>query len=139
MKKFIIFLIMLSLNQISANAAFWNKDVPLGNEIKKEEYPDSIDVEPKGEPQESSMLIVGGVEEVMDVSLEECLKYALGNNPRIQAAMQDVFASDARIKQAWSSYFPQVSWQTGYSRIKQLQLSDALGENLIFKIGRAHV
>ncbi len=35
MKKFIIFLIMLSLNQISANAAFWNKDVPLGNEIKK--------------------------------------------------------------------------------------------------------
>ncbi len=132
MKKFIIFLIMLSLNQISANAAFWNKDVPLGNEIKKEEYPDSIDVEPKGEPQESSMLIVGGVEEVMDVSLEECLKYALGNNPRIQAAMQDVFASDARIKQAWSSYFPQVSWQTGYSRIKQLQLSDALGENLIF-------
>ena len=78
------------------------------------------------------MLIVGGVEEVMDVSLEECLKYALGNNPRIQAAMQDVFASDARIKQAWSSYFPQVSWQTGYSRIKQLQLSDALGENLIF-------
>ena len=46
--------------------------------------------------------------------------------------MQDVFASDARIKQAWSSYFPQFSWQTGYTRIKQLQLSDALGRNLIF-------
>lgn len=123
---------MVSLCQTSANAAFWNKDVQLGNEIKKEEYPDSVDVEPKGEPQESSTLIVGGVEEVMDISMEECLRLALGNNPRIQAAMQDVFASDARIKQAWSSYFPQFSWQTGYSRIKQLQLSDAFGENLIF-------
>ena len=131
MKKFIIFLIMLSL-VLPVQAAFWNKDAKLGNEIQKEEYPESTDVEPKGEPQESSMLIVGGVEEVMDVSLEECLKFALGNNPRIQAAMQDVFASDARIKQAWSSYFPQLSWQTGYSKIKQLQLSDALGENLVF-------
>lgn len=132
MKKFIIFLIIISLCQTSANAAFWNKDVQLGNEIKKEEYPDSTDVEPKGEPQESSTLIVGGIEEVMDISMEQCLRLALGNNPRIQAALQDVFASDARIKQAWSSYFPQFSWQTGYSRIKQLQLSDALGENLIF-------
>ena len=122
---------MLSL-VLPVQAAFWNKDAKLGNEIQKEEYPESTDVEPKGEPQESSMLIVGGVEEVMDVSLEECLKFALGNNPRIQAAMQDVFASDARIKQAWSSYFPQLSWQTGYSKIKQLQLSDALGENLVF-------
>ncbi len=132
MKKFIIFLIMLSLSQVTANAAFWHKDSQLGNEIQKEEYPDSSDVEPKGEPKENSTLIVGGIEEVMDISLEECLRYALGNNPRIQVAMQDVFASDARIKQAWSSYFPQFSWQTGYSRIKQLQLSDALGANLIF-------
>lgn len=123
---------MLSLTQVSANAAFWHKDSQLGNEIKKEEYPDSSEVEPKGEPKENSMLIVGGIEEVMDISLEECLRFALGNNPRIQVAMQDVFASDARIKQAWSSYFPQFSWQTGYSRIKQLQLSDALGANLIF-------
>ncbi|MCM1002858.1 MAG: TolC family protein [Candidatus Gastranaerophilales bacterium] len=132
MKKFIIFLIMISLCQTSAMAAFWNKDAQLGNEIKKEEYPESLDVEPKGEPQENKTLIVGGIEEIVDISMEECLRLALGNNPRIQAAMQDVFAADARIKQAWSSYFPQFSWQTGYSRIKQLQLSDALGENLIF-------
>ena len=113
-------------------AAFWNKDVQLGNEIKKEEYPDSSDVEPKVEAPQETTVISGGVEEVMDVSLDECLRVALGNNPRIQAAMQDVFASDARIKQAWSAYFPQFSWQTGYTKIKQLQLSDALGENLVF-------
>jgi outer membrane protein TolC len=60
------------------------------------------------------------------------LRFALGNNPKIQAAMQDVFASDARIRQAWSNYFPQFSWQTGYSRIKQLQLSDVFGKDLVF-------
>ena len=46
--------------------------------------------------------------------------------------MQDVFAADARIKQAWSNYFPQFSWQSGYSRIRQLQLSDVFRENLIY-------
>lgn len=132
-KSILIVLIMLFLFQIPANAAFWNKEAPLGNEIKKEEYPDSSDVEPKiEEVKTDTAVITGGVEEVMDISLEDCLRVALGNNPRIQAAMQDVFASDARIRQAWSAYFPQFSWQTGYTKIKQLQLSDALGENLVF-------
>ena len=87
-------------------AAFWNKDNShLGNDIQKEEFPDSVDVEPKRDAAADSLVIKGGVEEVMEVSLEECLRYALGNNPRIQAAMQDVFASDARVRQAWSSNF----------------------------------
>lgn len=127
------FLIITSLLQQTAFAAFWQKNdnAKLGNEIKKEEFPESKDVEPKVESSDT-LVITGSVEEVMDISLEECLRYALGNNPRIQAALQDVFASDARIKQAWSAYFPNFSWQTGYTKIKQLQLSDALGRNLIF-------
>ena len=44
----------------------------------------------------------------------------------------DVFASDARVKQVWSNYFPEFSWQSGYSRIRQLQLSDVFQENLIY-------
>ena len=120
--------------QNSVCAAFWNKssDLNLGNEIQKEEFPESKDVEPRVDKESGNLVIQGGIEEVMDISLEECLRCALGNNPRIQSALQDVFASDARIKQAWSAYFPQFSWQTGYTRIKQLQLSDALGRNLIF-------
>ena len=94
-------------------------------------YPDSRDVEPKKE-SDDSLVIQGSVENTVDISLEECMKFALGNNPRIQAAMQDVFASDARIRQAWAAYFPQFGWQTGYTKIKQLQLSDALGRNLTF-------
>ena len=134
LKQILILIIICALTQATANAAFWNKnsDKNLGNDIAKEEYPESKDVEPIIETSENNLVIEGGIEEVMDVSLEQCLRLALGNNPRIQAALQDVFASDARIRQAWSSYFPQFSWQTGYTRIKQLQLSDALGANLIF-------
>lgn len=118
----------LILAQAPSYAAFWHKD-DLGNQLKQEEYPDSKDVEPKAD---DVAVIKGGVENTIDISLEECLKFALGNNPRIQAAMQDVFASDYRIRQAWASYFPQFGWQTGYTRIRQLQLSDVFRQNLVF-------
>lgn len=132
-KKITAFLIIILLIQGGCFAAFWNKDTQqdLGNEIVKEEFPDSIDVEPKAEA-ESSLVITGGVEEVNDITLDECMRLALGNNPRIQAAMQDIFAADARLKQTWSAYFPQFSWQTGYTRIRQLQLSDVFKENLVY-------
>lgn len=129
MKKLIAtFLIVQFLAQVPSYAAFWHKD-DLGNQLKQEEYPDSKDVEPKAD---DVAVIKGGVENSIDISLEECLKFALGNNPRIQAAMQDVFASDYRIRQAWASYFPQFGWQTGYTRIRQLQLSDVFRQNLVF-------
>ena len=69
---------------------------------------------------------------VGDIKIENCIELALGNNPSITAAFQEVLASDARIKQTWSNFFPQFSWQSGYSRIRQLQLSDVFDENLIF-------
>ena len=130
MKKILVifFIIQLILAQTPSYAAFWHKD-DLGNKIKQEEYPDSKDVEPKAD---EVAVIKGGVENSIDISLEECIKFALGNNPRIQAAMQDVFASDYRIRQAWASYFPQFGWQTGYTRIRQLQLSDVFRQNLVF-------
>ena len=133
-KKLVLIGIMVLLFQVSSFASTQENlvDINYGTEIAKEEYPLSSEVEPKVEGSRDSLLISGGVEEVMDISLEDCLRCALGNNPRIQAALQDVFASNARIKQAWASYFPQLSWQTGYTKIKQLQLSDALGRNLVF-------
>lgn len=130
-KLFIIFFILQLLTQIPCEASFWHRTQDLGNRIKQEEYPESKDVEPKAARDEVTV-IKGGVENTLDITLEDCLKFALGNNPRIQAAMQDVFASDARIRQAWSSYFPQFGWQTGYTRIRQLQLSDVFRRNLVF-------
>lgn len=115
----------------------------LGNNINQMEYPEGSNVAPfidenkKPEQTESiqaddALVIEGSVEKSIDITLNDCLKLALGNNPKIQMALQDIFASDARIKQAWSSYFPKVSWQTGYTRMKQLQLSDVFRTNLIY-------
>lgn len=132
-KTLIVFSILISMFGASAEASIWKRSLELGNSIQKEEYPDGKDVEPiKPAVESETTVIQGGVQEYIDISLEDCLRIALGNNPRIQAAMQDVFAADARLRQAWSAYFPQFSWQTGYTKIKQLQLSDALGRNLVF-------
>ena len=130
-KFVILFITILFAFQNVADAAFWSKDSDFQKKLERIEYPESQDVEPRKNVNEEQ-LIEGSVENNIDINLEDCLKYALGNNPRIQAAMQDVFASDARIKQAWSSYFPQFGWQTGYTRIKQLQLSDVFRRDLIF-------
>ena len=135
MKRYLIILLaILTIMQGVAYADDANNAQAEGNQIAKEEYPDSNDVEPKvsDKSDASTLTIKGGIENTYDVTLEDCMKYALGNNPKIQAAMQDVFASDARIKQTWAAYFPQFSWQTGFSRIKQLQLSDVFKEDLIF-------
>ncbi len=103
----------------------------IGNQISANEFPHSQEVLPK--PGESSDYIISGsVEKNVDLTLENCIEIALGNNPQISSAFQDILASDARIKQVWSNYFPQIGWQTGYTRIRQLQLSDALGQNLTF-------
>lgn len=134
MKRFfeIILLIVLyfcAISNIEASNNFFVK-----NKINQTEYPVSSDVEPKiiFDNNQDSASLQAGIENTIDVSLDDCLRLALGNNPRIQSAMQDVFASDFRIKQVWSNYFPQFSLQSGYSRIRQLQLSDVFRENLIY-------
>lgn len=103
----------------------------IGNVIPENEYPQSEKVLPEVK-NGSEYIISGSVEKNIDLTLENCIELALGNNPQINAAFQDILASDARIKQVWSNYFPQISWQTGYTKIRQLQLSDALGKNLTF-------
>ena len=102
-----------------------------GNPVNSEEYPSSDKVLPLKQ-ENSDYVVSGSVEKNIDLTLDNCIELALGNNPSITAAFQEVLASDARIKQVWANYFPKVSWQTGYTRLRQLQLSDALGENLVF-------
>ena len=105
----------------------------IGNKVNDKEYPKADAVLPKPRSNEQADFIIeGGIEKNIDMTLDKCIELALGNNPQINSAFHDILASDARIKQVWSNYFPQVSWQTGYTRIRQLQLSDALGQNLIF-------
>ena len=101
----------------------------LGNAINSSEFPSDDKVLPI-QKSTSDFVITGSIEKNVDMTLENCIKIALGNNPQITMAINDTLAADARIKQVWSNYFPTLSWQTGYTRIRQLQLSDAIGETL---------
>lgn len=103
----------------------------IGNKINSDEFPQGENVLPNVEVK-PDFVIAGSVEKNIDMTLDNCIRLALGNNPQINAAFQDILASDARIKQVWSNYFPTITWQTGYTKLKQLQLSDALGKNLEF-------
>ena len=126
-KQIISFLLVILLFTQTAYAEIQH------DKYTPEIFPKSEEVEPKIEkPDKENLVISGGVEEVNDINLNDCIRLALGNNSKIQAALQDVFASDARVRQVWSNYFPQFSWQTGYTRIRQLQLSDVFREDLIY-------
>ncbi len=124
MKKLLIVLLILFC-QIEAYS------LELGNKINSKEYPNSEMVMPN-EKAKSDIIISGSVEKNIEMSLDNCIWLALGNNPQISAAFQDILAADARIKQVWSNFFPSFSWQTSYTHLKQLQLSDALNTNLQF-------
>ncbi len=125
-RKIILIFLILGLTSLNVYAE------EIGNTVSENEYPKADAVLPNTKEKEADFVIEGSVEKNIDMTLERCIELALGNNPQINAAFHDILASDARIKQVWSNYFPQVSWQTGYTRIRQLQLSDALGRNLTF-------
>lgn len=126
LKRIILLSLIISFININTSFAY-----DIGNEVNEKEYPSADAVLPK-QNDKADFVIEGSVEKNIDMTLDKCIELALGNNPQINAAFHDILASDARIKQVWSNYFPQVSWQTGYTRIRQLQLSDALGKNLTF-------
>ncbi len=125
LKQFILILISIFTLNVTVLAQ------EIGNKLNTDEFPQSEKVLPK-ENINSEFIISGSVEKNIEMTLDNCLRLALGNNPQINAAFQDILAADARIKQVWSNYFPSISWQTGYTRLRQLQLSDALGETLEF-------
>lgn len=127
LKRFLIIILISMFGTLSQAEEVAQKT---GNTINPKEFPHAEEVLPK--KVDDKIVIEGSVEKNIDLTLERCLEIALGNNPQINAAFHDVLASDTRIKQVWSNYFPQFSWQTGYTRIRQLQLSDALGKNLTF-------
>ena len=52
------------------------------------------------------------------LNLERCIEIALKMQPNILAATGTVSASESRIGQAKSNYYPQINWSSSYSRIK---------------------
>ncbi len=64
--------------------------------------------------------IKGGVEENVLVSIDDCVKLALYNNPTIRYAISNSDIYKSKIAQAWSNYFPEFSIGTAYSKNKML-------------------
>ncbi|HMK50588.1 MAG TPA: TolC family protein [Thermodesulfovibrionales bacterium] len=52
------------------------------------------------------------------LNVERCVEIALKMQPSIVAAAGTMRATESRIGQAESNYYPQVNWQSSYSRIK---------------------
>lgn len=129
LRKYILLFITLVITMFSTLQSVDARGI--GNKINSDEFPQGENVLPNVEVK-PDFVIAGSVEKNIDMTLDNCIRLALGNNPQINAAFQDILASDARIKQVWSNYFPTITWQTGYTKLKQLQLSDALGKNLEF-------
>lgn len=57
------------------------------------------------------------------ISIEDCVKLALMNNPDIRYAMSNSDIYKSKIAQAWSAYFPTFSLGTNYSRNKFLPVN----------------
>lgn len=53
------------------------------------------------------------------LTLDQAIEIALGRNPSIAISQHEVMASRARLTQATSAYFPQVSAKTGYTRFNK--------------------
>lgn len=120
-------------------------DETLGNSIVTQEYPSGSEVQPVQNTEDiddKTLLIEGSVEKSLDVTLADCLKLALGNNPRIKAALNDALASHARIAQVWSNYFPEFVLESGYNKMSPLQMSSMVGESVkidYYLLGQATV
>jgi len=52
------------------------------------------------------------------LDLQRCIETALKNHPVLQAARDTVRIGESRIGQARANYYPQVNWQTDYSRLR---------------------
>ncbi|MCX5843368.1 MAG: TolC family protein [Deltaproteobacteria bacterium] len=51
------------------------------------------------------------------LDLNQCIEIALKKQPNIVAAMGNVNINQSRVGQAKSTYYPQINWTSGYSRI----------------------
>ncbi len=118
-----------STKQKSGSADLLNVNSEIGNKLDRIDYPEPEKILPivkDTKKEDSSNVIKGSVEKNIDITLEECIRLALGNNPRIREAIEEISASDARIKQAWSNYFPQLNWTTNGSKNRNLLFGDAI-------------
>jgi outer membrane protein len=90
----------------------------------------------------SFMLLIpfsAGAQEIIkkseSLNLERCIEIALKMQPNILAATGTVRATESRIGQAESNYYPQVNWSSSYSRIKSASSSSGTSNGTLGRTG----
>lgn len=71
----------------------------------------------------------GGASAAETLSLKDCIGTALGNQPAIRAARENVHAGQGRETQAASPYYPQLTGSTGYTE-SHSPMGGAFGESI---------
>lgn len=87
---------------------------------RQKELADQVNSDRLDDKITESTVIQGGVEENVLVSIDDCVKLALINNPTIRYAISNSDIYKSKIAQAWADYFPQFSIGTAFSKNKML-------------------
>lgn len=74
------------------------------------------EVKVNSDSEKSSQVVEGSVATNKIISIDDCVKMALANNPSIVSAMNTSDIYKNKIAQAWSAYFPTLGADVNYSR-----------------------
>ena len=87
-----------------------------------EEIEEEPAIEAFGVPETDGKVLQATVEKIPVLSIDDCIKMALENNPSIMSSIANTKIYKTKIGQAWSNYFPKVGVGIGYTRNKFLPL-----------------
>ncbi len=87
-----------------------------------EEIEEEPAIEAFGVPETDGKVLQSTVEIIPVLSIDDCIKMALENNPSIMSSIANTKIYKTKIGQAWSNYFPKVGVGIGYTRNKFLPL-----------------
>ena len=73
--------------------------------------------------EQNTQKIEGTISETIILSLDDCIKQALANNPQIRSAFSNSEIYKTKIGQAWSNYFPTFNMTNGYTRNRFLSIN----------------
>ena len=95
-------------------------------ETLKENAVKGVEIEPVieafGPPENDAPKLKATVQKIPTLSIDDCIKMALENNPTIMSSIANSKIYKTKIGQAWSNFFPKFGAEIGYTRNKFLPL-----------------
>ncbi len=102
-----------------------SKDFTLKNGVQ-EPFKEVVE----GEVNKSLSAIEGKIEENAILSLDDCIRKALANNPKIKSASHNTDIYKTKITQAWSNYFPTFNMTNGLTRNRYFTINFTVEDKL---------